>query len=132
MANDLDVRLPAIDERPDPDIAHDAIAAIKNELPDFPRNHQGRGPRMAGLRSKTRSSGSIIKKRRERRASDQGVKRVSNMIAVKRAEPTEIWKKIREALKRDAEVDANRALQARTPRTRTRGVLGTGRDLGGR
>jgi hypothetical protein len=54
------------------------------------------------------------------------------MIAVKRAEPTEIWKKIREALKRDAEVDANRALQARTPRTRTRGVLGTGRDLGGR
>jgi hypothetical protein len=83
VANDLDVRLPAIDERADPDIAHDAIAAIKNELPDFPRNHQGRGPRMAGLRSKTRSSGSIIKKRRERRASDQGVKRVSNMIAVK-------------------------------------------------
>jgi osmotically-inducible protein OsmY len=33
------------------------------------------------------------------------------MIAVKpRAEPAEIWKKIHEALKRDAEVDANRAL----------------------
>jgi len=33
------------------------------------------------------------------------------MSAVKpRAEPTEIWKKIREALKRDAEVDANRVL----------------------
>jgi osmotically-inducible protein OsmY len=33
------------------------------------------------------------------------------MIAVKpRAEPTEIWKKIHEALKLDAEVDANRAL----------------------
>jgi hypothetical protein len=75
-----------------------------------------------------------------------GVKGVSNMIAVKpRAEPTEICTKIQEALKRDAEVDANRvlvetlgignsewhrALQARTPRSRTRGVLGTARDLG--
>ena len=35
MANDLEVRLPAIDERPDPDIARDAIAAITNELPIF-------------------------------------------------------------------------------------------------
>jgi len=60
------------------------------------------------------------------------------MIAVKpRAEPTEIWKKIHEALKLDAEVDANRApfvetngskvilsghctLVARAPRSRTR------------
>jgi hypothetical protein len=35
LANDLEVRLPAIDERPDPDIARDAIAAITNELPIF-------------------------------------------------------------------------------------------------
>jgi osmotically-inducible protein OsmY len=28
VANDLELRLPAIDERPDPDIARDAIAAI--------------------------------------------------------------------------------------------------------
>jgi osmotically-inducible protein OsmY len=35
VANDLEVRLPTIDERPNPDIARDAIAAITNELPIF-------------------------------------------------------------------------------------------------
>src|SRR6266481_6011744 len=33
VANDLEVRLPAIDERPDPDIARDAVAAIQIQLP---------------------------------------------------------------------------------------------------
>src|SRR5437879_12023342 len=33
VANDLEVRLPAIDQRPDPDIARDAVAALKTQLP---------------------------------------------------------------------------------------------------
>src|SRR5258706_14527553 len=33
VANDLEVRLPVIDERPDPEIARDAVAAIKTQLP---------------------------------------------------------------------------------------------------
>jgi osmotically-inducible protein OsmY len=33
VANDLEVRLPNIDERPDPEIARDAITRIKSELP---------------------------------------------------------------------------------------------------
>src|ERR1700712_4339217 len=33
VANDIEVRLPAIDQRPDPDIARDAVAALKQELP---------------------------------------------------------------------------------------------------
>ena len=33
VANDLEVRLPNIDERPDPEIARDAIDRIKSELP---------------------------------------------------------------------------------------------------
>src|ERR1700720_3757479 len=33
VANDLEVRLPSVDERPDPDIARDAVAAIKSQLP---------------------------------------------------------------------------------------------------
>src|SRR3984957_7048900 len=33
VANDIEVRLPAIDQRPDPDIARDAVAALKTELP---------------------------------------------------------------------------------------------------
>src|SRR5437660_6138690 len=33
VANDIEVRLPALDQRPDPEIARDAIAAIKNRVP---------------------------------------------------------------------------------------------------
>src|ERR1700726_1516374 len=33
VANDIEVRLPAIDQRPDPDIARDAVASLKSELP---------------------------------------------------------------------------------------------------
>src|SRR6202043_1586113 len=33
VANDLDGRLPSIDERPDPEIARDAVVAIKSQLP---------------------------------------------------------------------------------------------------
>jgi len=32
VANDLEVRLPGADERPDPEIAHDAVAALKARL----------------------------------------------------------------------------------------------------
>lgn len=33
VANDIEVRLPEIDRRPDPDIARDAVAALKAQLP---------------------------------------------------------------------------------------------------
>ena len=33
VANDIEVRLPSLDQRPDPEIARDAIAAIKQRLP---------------------------------------------------------------------------------------------------
>jgi osmotically-inducible protein OsmY len=33
VANDLEVRMPSVDERPDPEIARDAVAAIKSQLP---------------------------------------------------------------------------------------------------
>jgi len=33
VAVDLEVRLPNIDERPDPDVARDAVAAVKSQLP---------------------------------------------------------------------------------------------------
>src|ERR1700730_11460993 len=38
LANDLEVRLPGSSERPDPDIARDAVAAIRNRLP-FSADH---------------------------------------------------------------------------------------------
>src|SRR5260370_31276319 len=33
LANDIEVRLPDVDKRPDPEIARDAVSAIKNRLP---------------------------------------------------------------------------------------------------
>ena len=33
VANDLEVRLPAGDRRPDPEIARDALQALKSQLP---------------------------------------------------------------------------------------------------
>ena len=33
VPNDLEVRLPGVDERPDPDIARDAVERIKSEPP---------------------------------------------------------------------------------------------------
>src|SRR3979490_405158 len=33
VANDIEVRLPSSSERPDPEIARDAVAALKAELP---------------------------------------------------------------------------------------------------
>jgi osmotically-inducible protein OsmY len=38
VANDLEVRLPSVDERPDPEIARDAVAAIKAQLPISSQN----------------------------------------------------------------------------------------------
>src|SRR3977135_824329 len=33
VANDLEVRMPSVDERPDPDIAREAAQAVKSQLP---------------------------------------------------------------------------------------------------
>src|ERR1700679_3318450 len=33
VANDIEGRLPVIDQRPDPDIVRDAVSALKSELP---------------------------------------------------------------------------------------------------
>jgi osmotically-inducible protein OsmY len=109
VANDLEVRLPAIDERPDPDIARDAIFAIKNHLPlSFETIKVVVQDDWVTLEGQTEwqyqknTAENAVRRVR-------GVKGVSNMIALKpRAKPADIWKKIQEALKRNAEVDANR------------------------
>src|SRR5260370_35358256 len=33
VANDIEIRLPGVDERPDPEIARDAVERMKSELP---------------------------------------------------------------------------------------------------
>ena len=109
VANDIEVRLPAIDQRPDPDIARDAVVALKSELPishdrikiivkDGWITLEGA---VEWQYQKTTAETAV------RRV--KGVKGVTSVIAVKpKVEPSELQRKIMEAFKRNAEVDANR------------------------
>jgi osmotically-inducible protein OsmY len=109
VANDIEVRLPAIDQRPDPDIARDAVAALKAELPishdrikvivkDGWISLEGAAEWQY---QKTAADAAVRKVK--------GVKGVINVITVKpKVQPSEIKRKIQEAFKRSAEVDADR------------------------
>ena len=109
VANDLEVRLPAIDQRPDPDIARDAVAALKAELPiSYDRIKvivKDGWITLEGAAEwqyqKTTAENAVRKVK--------GVKGVTNVIRVKpKIEPSELQRKIMEAFKRNAELDANR------------------------
>jgi osmotically-inducible protein OsmY len=109
VANDIEVRMPSVDERPDPEIARDAVAAIKSQLPISSENIkvivkdgwvtlEGQAE-WQYQRSTAENSVRRIK----------GIKGVSNLIQLKpHAQPAEIKRKIQEAFRRNAEVDANR------------------------
>lgn len=110
VANDIEVRLPILSQRPDPDIARDIVTALKNELPySF---EQVKAVIKDG--SVTLEGEVEWNYQRERAAAAarrvRGVKRVTNSISLKptTVAPSEVKQKIEEALKRSAEVDANR------------------------
>src|SRR3982074_2669106 len=109
VANDIEVRLPAIDHTPDPDLARDDALALKSELP------------MSHDRIKIivkdgwiTLEGAVEWQYQKTTAETavrrvKGVKGVTSVIAVKpKVEPSELQRKIMEAFKRNAEVDANR------------------------
>ena len=109
VANDIEVRLPAVDRRPDPDIARDAVAALKAQLPiSYDRIKviiKDGWVTLEGAAEwqyqKTTAENAVRKVK--------GVKGVTNVITVKpKVEPSELKRKIQEAFKRNAEVDANR------------------------
>ena len=112
VANDIEVRLPAIDQRPDPDIARDAVAALKTELPiSYDRIKVVVRDGWVTLEGavewqyqKTTAENAVRKVK--------GVKGVTNVVTVKPkvepVEPSELKRKIMEAFKRNAQVDANR------------------------
>jgi osmotically-inducible protein OsmY len=109
VANDLEVRLPGIDERPDPEIARDAIARIKNELP-----YSWEKIRVIVKNGWLTLEGDVEWNYQRQRAEEavrrvRGVKGITNSIEVKpRVAPTEVRRKIEEALRRAAELDASR------------------------
>ena len=109
VVNDIEVRLPNIDQRPDPEIAREAIAQIKNELPNAWDKI-----RVVVRKGWVTLEGEVEWNYQRERAEDAvkrvvGVTGVTNSIEVKpRTAPVEIKRKIEEALRRSAELDASR------------------------
>jgi osmotically-inducible protein OsmY len=111
VANDIEVRMPSIDERPDPEIARDAVAAIKTQLPISSEHIK------VVVKHGWVNLEGQVEWEYQRRTAEQavrrikGIKGVSNLIQLRpRAEPSEIKRKIQDAFKRNAEVDANRII----------------------
>jgi osmotically-inducible protein OsmY len=109
VANDIVVRLPGGSERPDPEIARDAVAALKNELP-----YSSENMKVVVKDGWITLEGSAEWNYQRTRAENavrrvRGIKGVINLITLRpRVTPSEIRSKIEEAFRRSAEVDANR------------------------
>ena len=109
VANDIEVRLPVISKRPDPEIARDAVAAIQMELPYSYENIK-----VVVKEGWVTLEGEVEWHYQRERAEDavqrlRGVKGVSNLIRIKpKVTPTDIKRQIEEAFRRSAEIDANR------------------------
>jgi osmotically-inducible protein OsmY len=109
VANDIVVRLPSSSERPDPEIARDAVAALKNELP-----YSSENMKVVVKDGWITLEGSAEWNYQRTRAENavrrvRGIKGVINLITLKPGvSPSEIKSKIEEAFRRSAEVDANR------------------------
>jgi osmotically-inducible protein OsmY len=108
VANDLEVRTLTSEQRPDPEIARDAVEAIKRQLPLSYQNVKV-VVRDGWVTLEGEAEWNYQKERAEEAVrSVKSVKGVINTIQVKpKATPTEIKRKIEEAFKRNAELDAN-------------------------
>jgi osmotically-inducible protein OsmY len=109
VANDIQVRLPTGTERPDPEIARDAVAALHGELP-----YSSQNMKVVINDGFITLEGSAEWNYQRKRAEEavrrvKGITGVVNLITVKpRVTPSEIRSKIEEAFRRNAEIDANR------------------------
>lgn len=109
VANDIEVRLPVLDERPDPDIVRDAVSALKSELP-FSSEYIKVVARNGWLTLEGAVEWNYARERAESSVKRiRGVKGVTNSITLKpKAAPQEIRRKIEDAFRRSAELDASR------------------------
>lgn len=109
IANDIEVRLPSIDQRPDPDIARDAVTALKSELPICHDKIKAivRDGWITLEGSAERQDQRTLAENAVRKV--KGVKGVLNVLMVEpNVERSELKQNIQDAFKRNAEVDANR------------------------
>ena len=107
VANDIAVRLPATDERPDPEIAREAVASL-NQLPISAERIK------VVVKNGWVTLEGTVEWHYQRNIAEaavgyiRGVKSVTNLVGLRpRAEPIEIKKRIEEAFRRSAEIDAN-------------------------
>lgn len=108
VANDIEVRLPSSSQRPDPEIARDAVAALKADLP-FSSENMKVVVKDGWLTLEGNAEWHYQRDRAEQAVRRvKGIKGVSNLIVLKpRVAPSEIKSKIEEAFRRSAEVDAH-------------------------
>ena len=109
LANDIEVRLPGADERPDPEIARDVVAELKNRLSD---SWQHVKPVVKNGRVTLEGE---VEWNYQRDYAERalrwikGVKGVSNLIRLRpQVTPLEIKYRIEKAFRRSALIDANR------------------------
>jgi osmotically-inducible protein OsmY len=109
VANDIEVRVPVADERPDPELVRDAVNALKTELPYSSENIKVVA-KNGWLTLEGNVEWNYARKEAEKVVRRiRGVKGVTNSIALKpTAQPYEIRRKIEDALRRSAELDASR------------------------
>jgi osmotically-inducible protein OsmY len=109
VANDIEVRIPTVDERPDPEIARDAVAAIKARLPT-----SWERIKVIVKNGYVNLEGEVEWQYQRETAEAavrwlQGVKGVTNFIEIKpSAAPEEIKRRIEMAFRRNAEIDSRR------------------------
>jgi osmotically-inducible protein OsmY len=109
VADDIEVRLPTSSQRPDPEIARDAVAAVKHELP-----YSSETMKVLVKDGWVTLEGTAEWNYQRVRAEEavrrvRGIKGISNLILLKpRVAASEIKVKIEEAFRRSAEVDSNR------------------------
>src|SRR3979490_1574011 len=109
VANDIEVRLPYINKRPDPEIARDAVQAIQNELP-----YSSQFIKVTVKDGWLTLEGALEWNYQRDRAekvvrSVRGVVGVTDDVPLRpRVAASDVKSKIEGALKRSAELDANR------------------------
>ena len=107
VANDVEVRLPLINRPPDPEIVREIIAQLQVELPDAADTIK-----VVVRNGDVTLKGEVEWDYQRRRAADtalraSGVTGLTNEIEIKpKVEPDDLKRKIEDAFKRNAEVDA--------------------------
>jgi osmotically-inducible protein OsmY len=109
VANDIEVRLPVIHQEPDPEVARNIVQELQYELP-YSHNLIKVVVNNGWVTLEGDVEWHYQRERAEAAARRvKGIKGISNFVQVKpKVEPSDVKRKIEEAFRRNAEIDANR------------------------